>query len=82
MKYLFKVFRKIILGEQREIKLAYELAEIIKIYSNDISGTTNTVVGDLLPLDSQGDPAPDGNIESKWDLDITWTCIPDTYDSG
>ena len=33
MKYLFKVFRKIILGEQREIKLAYELAEIIKIYS-------------------------------------------------
>jgi len=33
MKYLFKVFRKIILGEQREIKLAYELAEIIKNYS-------------------------------------------------
>ena len=33
MKYLFKVFRKIILGEQREIKLAYELAEIIKNYN-------------------------------------------------
>ena len=35
MKYLFKVFRKIILGEQREIKLAYELAEIIKNYSKN-----------------------------------------------
>jgi len=33
MKYLFKVFRKIILGEQREIKLAYELADVIKNYS-------------------------------------------------
>jgi len=33
MKSLFKIFRKIIVGEQREIQLAYALAEVIKNYN-------------------------------------------------